>query len=69
MEQKLVLLFGSFNLVTKSHVDTLIKSMEKVGSNNGLFVPTSHTHIYSKMIKTKGRMALSNEMINKNKLI
>lgn len=62
MENKIVLLFGSFNPVTKSHVDTLIKSMEKVGANKGMFVPTSYTHIYSKMIKTKGRIALSNDI-------
>ena len=61
MEQKLVLLFGSFNPVTKSHVDTLVKSMEKVGGTKGMFIPTSHTELYSKMIKNKGRIALSNE--------
>ena len=27
-----------------------------------MFVPTSYTHIYSKMIKTKGRIALSNDI-------
>ena len=62
MEKKIVLLFGSFNPVTKSHVDTLVKSMEQVGGTKGIFIPTSYTHIYSKMIKNKGRIALSNEI-------
>lgn len=62
MEDKIVLLFGSFNPVTKAHVETLTKSMEFVGANKGVFIPTSFEHIYSKMIKTKGQIALSNEL-------
>lgn len=62
MKNKIVILCGSFNPVTKAHVETLTKSMEFVGANEGIFVPTSYEHIYSKMIKTKGRMDLSNEL-------
>ena len=59
------LLFGSFNPVTKAHVETLTKSMEFVGAEKGIFIPTSYDHIYSKMIKTKGRMVLSNDLRTK----
>ena len=62
MRNKIVLLFGSFNPVTKAHVETLTKSMESVGADKGIFIPTSFEHIYSKMIKSQGRMALSNEL-------
>ena len=62
MEDKIVLLFGSFNPVTKAHVETLTKSMKFVGANKGVFIPTSFEHIYSKMIKTKGQISLSNEL-------
>jgi nicotinate-nucleotide adenylyltransferase len=65
MENKIVLLFGSFNPVTKAHVETLTKSMNLVGAEKGIFIPTSYDHIYSKMIKTKGRMVLSNELRTK----
>jgi nicotinic acid mononucleotide adenylyltransferase len=62
MRNKIVLLFGSFNPVTKAHVETLTKSMESIGADKGIFIPTSFEHIYSKMIKSQGRMALSNEL-------
>lgn len=62
MKNKIVLLFGSFNPVTKAHVESLTKSMEAVGANTGIFIPTSYEHIYSKMIKSGSRMALSNEL-------
>ena len=65
MKNKIVLLFGSFNPVTKAHVETLTKSMEFVGAEKGIFIPTSYDHIYSKMIKTKGRMVLSNDLRTK----
>lgn len=65
MKDKIVLLFGSFNPVTKAHVETLTKSMEFVGAEKGIFIPTSYDHIYSKMIKTKGRMVLSNDLRTK----
>ena len=62
MENKIVLLFGSFNPVTKAHVETLTTSMEFVGANRGIFIPTSYEHIFGKMVKTKGRMMLSNDL-------
>ena len=62
MENKIVLLFGSFNPVTKAHVETLTTSMKFVGANRGIFIPTSYEHIFGKMVKTKGRMMLSNDL-------
>ena len=62
MENKIVLLFGSFNPVTKAHVETLTTSMKFVGAQKGIFIPTSYEHIFGKMVKTKGRMMLSNDL-------
>ena len=62
MENKIVLLFGSFYPVTKAHVETLTTSMKFVGAQKGIFIPTSYEHIFGKMVKTKGRMMLSNDL-------
>lgn len=62
MKNKIVLLFGSFNPVTKAHVETLTKSMDHVNASQGLFIPSSYEYIYSKMIKNKGRIAFSNDL-------
>lgn len=60
--KKIVVLFGSFNPVTKAHFSILADSIDKVGADEGVFVATNNKYLTKKnhlKVKTPTNFILS----------
>ena len=62
--KKIVVLFGSFNPVTKAHFSILADSIDKVGADEGVFVATNNKYLTKKnhlKVKTPTNFILSEQ--------
>lgn len=57
--EKIIVFTGSFNPVTKAHVNSLQIAMQKIGAGKGIFVPVCDGYLKKKMLKNMERLALS----------
>ena len=56
---KIIVFTGSFNPVTKAHVESLRIAMQTIGASKGIFVPVCDGYLKKKMLKNMERLALS----------
>lgn len=53
MNERIVVMGGSFNPPTVAHQRLLLSAVEALGADKGIFVPSSHTYVSIKMRRAK----------------
>ena len=53
MNERIIVMGGSFNPPTIAHQRLLLGAVNALGANKGIFVPSSHAYVKTKMKRAK----------------